>query len=209
VRTPRRSELRPWQIAAGLFVDSLGELLALNEAMVRLHEKAIPWAGAAIRLERRDDGSVIVASPGGKLFCTFPLAEQIEGLPLHLNACFDLDASRRQISIDESAYAETDRVRVAWNRALLRHALPQAAALAIAALVPEVAEGSLGHFYALWPDLSRAEEPWRSLYAAVVARLAELPLIRTRAGPELRVGHAVDLPPAAAAVRAGPAGGAA
>ena len=185
VTTPRRAERRPWQVAAGLFVDAVGELLALNEAMARLPEKAIPWAGAAVRLEAREDGGVVVASQRGKLFCTFPLADPPEGLPLHFNACFDLDASRRQIASDESAYAEADRVRVAWNQALLRHALPQAAALAIAALVPEVAEAGPGRFYALWPDLARAQEPLRPLYVALVARLAELPLVRTRAGQEV------------------------
>ena len=187
VATPRQTERRPWQIAAGLFVDAVGELLGLNEAMLRLHEKAIPWAGAAIRLELRDADSdaLAIASQRGKLFCTFPLAEQVEALPLHFNACFDLDSSRRQLSIDDSAYAEADRVRVAWNLALLRHALPQAAALAIAALVPEVASASVGRFYALWPDPVRAEEPWRTLFTALLARLAELPLIRTRAGQAL------------------------
>jgi sacsin len=187
VASPRQTERRPWQIAAGLFVDGADELLGLNEAMVRLHEKAIPWAGAAIRLEVRDSDSdsLTIASQRGKLFCTFPLAEQVEALPLHFNACFDLDSSRRQISIDDSAYAEADQVRVAWNLALLRHALPQAAALAIAALVPEVASASIGRFYALWPDPVRTEEPWRTLFMAVVARLAELPLIRTRAGQAL------------------------
>lgn len=185
VASPRLTERRPWQVAAGLFVDPAGELLRLNEAMVRLHEKAIPWAGAAIRLEARDDGVLVVASQRGKLFCTFPLVDQVEGLPLHFNACFDLDSSRRQISIDESVYAEADQVRVAWNRALLRHALPQAAAMAIAALVPEVAAAGFGRFFALWPDIGRHEEPWRNLYGALIARLAELPLIRTRARQEM------------------------
>ena len=182
VEAPGRTERRPWQVAAGLFADSVDELLGLNEAMVRLHEKAIPWAGAAIRLEDRDEGGLVIATQRGKLFCTFPLADQPEALPFHCDACFDLDSSRRSISSDESAYAETDRVRAQWNQALLRHAVPQAAALAIAALVPEVASASLGRFYALWPDLTRGEEPWRTLYVALVARLAELPLIRTRAG---------------------------
>ena len=182
VAAPGRTERRPWQVAAGLFADSVGELLGLNEAMVRLHEKAIPWAGAAIRLEHRDEAGAAIATQRGKLFCTFPLADQPEALPFHCNACFDLDAARRGISSDAAAYAETDRVRVAWNHALLRHAVPQAAAMAIAALVPEVAAAGLGRFYALWPDLTRGEAPWHGLYLALVARLAELPLIRTRAG---------------------------
>jgi sacsin len=182
--SPKKTELRPWQVAAGLFADGHGELLGLNEAMIRLREKAIPWAGAAIRLELRDDGSLAVAHQRGKLFCTFPLPDQLEALPCHLNGCFDLDSSRRQISIDASVYAEADRVRVAWNVALLRHALPQAAALAIAALVPEVATPSPGAFYALWPDLGRSDEPWETLFAGIFGALARLPIIRTRAHHE-------------------------
>lgn len=184
LRAPKREELRPWQVASGLFADDHGELLGLNEAMIRLREKAIPWAGAAVRLELRDDGSLAVAHQRGKLFCTFPLPEQPEALPCHLNGCFDLDSSRRQISIDAAVYAEADRVRVAWNVALLRHALPQAAALAIAALVPEVAAPSLGAFYALWPELGRGEEPWQTLAGALFTALARLPLVRTRAGQD-------------------------
>ncbi|HEY8377278.1 MAG TPA: hypothetical protein VIK91_12345, partial [Nannocystis sp.] len=147
VVTPTRTEVRLWQIAAGLFVDHVGELLRAGEAMLRLREKAIPWAGAAVRLELRDDGSAAVAAQRGKLFCTFPLVHQPEGLPCHLNGCFDLDASRSRISSDAGAYAEADRVRVAWNHALCRHALPQAAALAIHALVPDVAAAGFGRFY--------------------------------------------------------------
>ncbi|MBL8973832.1 MAG: hypothetical protein JNK56_24795, partial [Myxococcales bacterium] len=197
VRGPGLAERRAWQVAAGLFVDAVGELLGLNEAMLRLHEKALPWAGAAIRLEERDDGGVAVAVQRGKLYCTFPLADQPEGLPLHLNACFDLDSSRRRLSLDESAYAEADQVRVAWNRALLRHALPQAAALAIAALVPAAAEAGLGRFYALWPALVGAGAAWQELHAGLVARLAELPLIRTRAAGEVAWGALLTarLPP--------------
>lgn len=184
VTSPKKSELRPWQVASGLFADGHGELLGLNEQMIRLREKAIPWAGAAVRLEQREDGSLAVAHQRGKLFCTFPLPEQPEAMPCHLNGCFDLDSSRRQISIDASVYAEADRVRVAWNVALLRHALPQAAALAIAALVPEVAAPGLGAFYALWPDLGRSEEPWATLFTAMFNALARLPIIRTRARQE-------------------------
>jgi drug/metabolite transporter (DMT)-like permease len=40
-------------LASGLFADGHGELLGLNEQMIRLREKAIPWAGAAVRLELR------------------------------------------------------------------------------------------------------------------------------------------------------------
>lgn len=185
VVAPTKKEVRPWQIAAGLFVDEVGELLRLNEAMLRLKEKAIPWAGAAVRLELRDDGSAIVANQRGKLFCTFPLAEQPEQLVCHLNACFDLDSSRRQLSLDASAYAEADRARVAWNTALFRHALPRAAALVIGALAPDIAAAGPGRFYALWPDLSRGEEPFRTFAAGLLSRLAELPLVRTRAGEDI------------------------
>lgn len=185
VTTPSKTEVRPWQVAAGLFVDEVGELLRLNEAMVRLREKALPWAGAAVRLELRDDGSAIAATQKGKLFCTFPLAEQPESLPCHLNACFDLDSSRRQLSLDATVYAEADRVRVAWNVALFRHALPRAAALALSALAPEVAAAGPGRFYALWPDPTRGEEPYRTFAAALLRRLAELPLVRTRAGDDI------------------------
>lgn len=186
VVTPTRADVRPWQIAAGLFADDVGELLRLGEAMLRLREKALPWAGAAVRLELRDDGSAVVASQRGKLFCTFPLVTQPESLPCHLNGCFDLDASRRQISNDPGAYAEADRVRVAWNHALCRHALPQAAALAIHALVPDVAAAGPGRFYGLWPDPARGDELWRGFATALFTRLAELPLIRTRAGDACR-----------------------
>lgn len=185
VTSPKKTELRPWQIAAGLFVDNVGELLRLNEAMIRLREKAIPWAGAAIRLELRDDGSLVAATQKGKICCTFPLPEQPEQLSFHLNACFDLDSSRRQLSLDASVYAEADRVRVAWNHALFRHALPQAAALALRSLAPEIATNGPGRFYALWPDLTRGEEPIKTFSAALLTRLADLPLVRTRAGQDV------------------------
>lgn len=184
VRGARR-ELRPWQVSAGLFIDHYDELLKLAEQMVRRGEKAIPWAGAAVRLEFRgeEDEVLTIGRQRGRLACTFPLPEQPPLLPCNLNGCFDLDASRRQLSLDESVYAEADQIRVAWNRALLRHALPQAAALAIGALVPTIAELSFGNFYALWPDPgARIEEPWREFATGLVERLSRLPLVHARAG---------------------------
>ncbi len=196
--SPKGREVRAWQVASGLFADSFNAVLRLNEEMLALREKALPWVGAAVRLDLREDGSYAIARQQGKLFCTFPLPEQTGLLPCHVNGCFDLDPSRRQISIDPDLYAEADRVRVAWNRALLEFAAPQAAAMAIAALVPEVASNGLGPFYDLWPDLSvRNAEPWRSFSGALLERLSELPIIRTRAGQELVWGslRTTPLPP--------------
>jgi len=197
-RTPKSTELRPWQVVTGLFADNAGLLLKLNERMLALREKALPWVGAALRLLPRDDGSYGIARQHGKLFCTFPLPEQTGNLPCHINGCFDLDPSRRQISTDPELYAEADRVRVAWNRALLKHAAPQAAALAISALIPDAAAAGLSAFYDLWPSLPRhAEEPWSSFAAALLSRLSELPLIRTRAHDsiEWRSLQRTSLPP--------------
>lgn len=197
-RTPGSVELRAWQVVTGLFADNAGQLLKLNERMLALREKALPWVGAALRLLPRDDGHYGIARQHGKLFCTFPLPDQTGNLPCHINGCFDLDPSRRQISTDPELYAEADRVRVAWNRALLEHAAPQAAALAISALIPDAAVAGLGAFYDLWPTLPRhAEEPWRSFAAALLSRLAELPLVRTRAGDEIewRSLQETSLPP--------------
>lgn len=191
-RGPRGVERRPWQLSAGLFADTYGELLRLNEEMLDLGERAIPWAGAAIRLEERGDGEATEGEPlriarqHGRVFCTFHLPDQTNTVPLHLNACFDLDSSRRQISADAAAYGAADRVRVAWNRALLAHAVPRAAAAAIEALAPDIAARAITNFYALWPDLrGRDGELWGVFARALTERLAHLPLIRTRTGPTI------------------------
>ena len=196
--TPKVREVRAWQVVSGLFADSFNVVLHLNEEMLALREKALPWVGAAVRLDLREDGSYAIARQQGKLFCTFPLPEQTGLLPCHVNGCFDLDPSRRQISIDPDLYAEADRVRVAWNRALLEFAAPQAAAMAIAALVPDAANNGLGRFYDLWPDLSvRNAEPWRSFAGSLLERLSELPIVRTRAEQEVAWGalRTTPLPP--------------
>lgn len=186
VRGPRGVERRPWQVAAGLYADTHDELLRIDEHMLRLRERAIPWAGAAVRLMERDTDDFAVARQSGKVFCTFHLPDQAVQVPLHINACFDLDSSRRQISADAAAYGEADRVRVAWNRALLRYAVPQAAATAISALAPSLADRGISAFYALWPDVGgRDGDLWRDFAVALVERLVKLPLVRTRAGKEI------------------------
>ncbi|MCB9705435.1 MAG: DUF3883 domain-containing protein [Myxococcales bacterium] len=198
VHSRKGEEVRAWQVVTGLFADSFDRVLRLNEQMLALREKALPWVGAAIRLDLHEDGAVTVGRQRGKVFCTFPLPDQPGLLPCHVNGCFDLDPSRRQISTDPELYAEADRVRVAWNRALLEHAAPQAAALAIAALIPEVGARGLGAFYELWPDLSdRHVEPWRSFAGALLRRLAALPLVQTRASDviEWRSLKETKLPP--------------
>ncbi len=198
VISPKGREVRAWQVVSGLFADSFNVVLHLNEEMLALREKALPWVGAAVRLDLREDDTYAIARQQGKLFCTFPLPEQTGLLPCHVNGCFDLDPSRRQISIDPDLYAEADRVRVAWNRALLEFAVPQAAAMAIAALVPDAADNGLGPFYDLWPDLSvRNAEPWRSFSGSLLERLSELPIVRTRAESRVAWGtlRTTPLPP--------------
>lgn len=177
VRTRSTERTEDWCVSQGLFFGADREVLAAAAAMDDINERAVPLAGAAVRVSGAGDDPLVPETIPGHLFCTLPLPDPV-AIPFHVNAFFDLDSSRSRIT---QGHAVGDAaIRVSWNDALLRHALPEAVALVFAHIKDRLADARAHEFYDIWPDVRKMRAPMERLGEPLYRKLAELPLLRTR-----------------------------
>src|SRR5690606_24900605 len=117
-------------------------------------------------------------------FCSLPLPQRT-GLPVHVNAFFDLDASRQRVTADPGTSGSA-AVRTAWNRLLLEHAVAPAYARLLSDLAPVANGDSYDSYYALWPGAS-VDDAFSSVRRSVYALSSSSAVVRCRAGE----GHAL------------------
>ncbi|RKH34941.1 DUF3883 domain-containing protein [Corallococcus praedator] len=144
-----------WRVVSGVYTDPKGELRAAAESMQKLGQKAIPWAGAAARLEKGPGGELAARAIPGKLYCGLPLAKADSNLPVHLNGYFDVNSAREGLTADASLIGK-DGTRHVWNQALLQHAVAPAYTALLTELAKEVDASSVEALYRLFPDPERA-----------------------------------------------------
>lgn len=178
VTTGTTTRTAVWRVVGGLYADEKGELRAAAESMHQHGQKALPWAGAAARLESDAKGTFTARSIQGKLCCGLPLANGDSGLPVHLNGYFDVDSARQGLTADKTLIGK-DAVRYRWNEVLLRCAVAPAYAALMAALTEDIAASSASQLYELFPGPGSAlPEVLRSLRPFVYALLARERVIR-------------------------------
>ncbi|KAJ7566796.1 hypothetical protein O6H91_02G118900 [Diphasiastrum complanatum] len=166
----------------------------------------VPWAGIAAYLQNyvedtreansedcRDDTpgtdvpilqlgstpSKALGSIAGRAFSFLPLPVYT-GLPVHVNAYFELSSNRRDIWYGDDM-AGGGRLRSSWNISLLE----EVAAPAYARLLAEAAceLGPSVAYYSLWPT-ETLRQPWDSLLCQVYYSVVslQLPVLYTAAG---------------------------
>jgi sacsin len=185
-----------WRVVGGLFTDPKGELRAAAEAMQKFGQKAIPWAGAAARLEKGPSGELAAKAIPGKIYCALPLAKGDSCFPVHLNGFFDVDSARQGLTADASLLGK-DGVRHGWNQALLQHAVAPAYTALLAELTKEVNTPSAETLYRLFPDPERALPGALQLFPQhVYTLLAQERVIRCvgPSAPWARIGDLVPPP---------------
>jgi sacsin len=174
-----------WQVAIGFYPDPDGMLLGQAEKLAKFDEKAIPEAGVAVALCEDERGTWKAAPVKGRLYCGLPLPA-VSGFPVHVNGCFDLDASRIGLTSDDASLGNA-KERVDWNCLLLKHAITSAYSDALRSLSSELAEKHPTDFYELWPNVEQAGSAMLHEAALAVHRkLALAPLFRC----ETKEGHA-------------------
>ena len=147
----------------------------------------VPWAGIAAHLSS-EDGEQQHPALRGRAFCFLPLPVHT-GLPVHVNAYFELSSNRRDIWYGEDM-AGGGALRSEWNTVLLADVVAPAYARLLAEAATQL--GATPAYFALFPDLEGLTEPWRSCLALrVYACLAQLPVLPTAAGAWLSPNKAV------------------
>ena len=140
IETGDKSRTERWWKVRGIYGDS--ELVAAGRKMCEFGEKAIPLAGAAVRIESKPIS--------GTLTCALPLPSA-SGTPLHIDGFFDLQDSRQDIFQDSSATSSSAKARRKWNQLLLHRGCAEAAA----ELLTKIGEKTGEPIYDYWPTLSK------------------------------------------------------
>lgn len=137
---------------------------AAREASAQFRAPVIPWGAVAAPLE--------AGTQEGHAFCFLPLPVQT-GLPVHVNAFFELSSNRRDIWFGDDMTG-TGKLRSEWNLCLLREVLAPAYAAALAAAAEQL--GACTAYWALWPQ-AEAAQPWRSLVLSLFSHLKGQPVV--------------------------------
>ena len=134
--------------------------------------KLVPWASVAAEI----GGSEESGSSGGRAFCFLPLPART-GLPVHVNAYFELSSNRRDIWFGGDM-AGGGAARSEWNQSLLERVV----APAYARLLERAAEtlGNVAAYLSLLPR-GRPPEPWGGVVRATCAAIVDLRVLYTRA----------------------------
>ncbi|MQL84580.1 hypothetical protein Taro_017078 [Colocasia esculenta] len=107
----------------------------------------------------------------GRAFCFLPLPIST-GLPVHLNAYFELSANRRDIWFGNDM-AGGGKARSEWNSSLLGDVVAPAYAHFLDIIAAEIGPSDL--FFSFWPTVVGIE-PWASLVKKVYRSVADLGL---------------------------------
>ena len=168
-----------WRVVSGLFLDAAGEMLKATSEMLRIKEKALPWAGAAAMLTphhpHRDEANADNVPQGG-LACFLPLPTATN-LPVHVHGFFDLGESRVALTVGDGD-GGPHRVRSEWNRILVKQAVAPAYACLLRAVASDIGEESPDFFYRLWPRVAGQIPPFEDFATQVAEHLRGLPVVR-------------------------------
>uniref|UniRef100_T1J4U3 Uncharacterized protein n=1 Tax=Strigamia maritima TaxID=126957 RepID=T1J4U3_STRMM len=128
------------------------EQIAKQSWILQQHKTVnrIPWVSIAAK----------VADPGvlkGRTFCFLPLplnAENMTGLPVHLNGYFGLESNRRNLKWTSSDQ-KSESAR--WNEALRNEVFPRA----YVQLIKHYQKNFPDVAYQLWPDSTKVQKRWK------------------------------------------------
>ena len=140
--------------------------------------KLVPWAAVAAELGTDPSSD---AKTVGRAFTFLPLPVRT-GLPVHVNAYFELSSNRRDIWFGGDM-AGGGAARSEWNQALLTKVCAPCYARLIATVATML--GPTPAFYALFPD-ANPPEPWGGVVRELYATLATqgLRVLHTPAGAD-------------------------
>jgi sacsin len=149
--------------------------------------KLVPWAAVAAELTPREeeeedeeeeenggDRKHAVAVADGRAFTFLPLPVKT-GLPVHVNAYFELSSNRRDIWFGGDM-SGGGAARSEWNGALLADAVAPAYASLIAAAATSL--GPRAAYYSLFPTNTSLPQPWSLVLSPLFAALSGLPCVR-------------------------------
>jgi len=160
-----------WAVVTGLFNGPEDALLGAALRVTEAGEKAIPWAGAAVRTTVPD------AVECGGLACFLPLPGATRW-PVWLHGWFDLPSNRQGITRSRDA-GISNHARYDWNQLLMRHGAGRAWAMLLQKITGDPKSNSKP--YQFWPGIySDLDELDAALVEGFYHAASDLPVLRAR-----------------------------
>ena len=136
----------------------------------------VPVIGLAMPMDTPDEVATEIL---GGLSCFLPIGDLQTGLPVHLNACFNVHKNRRDIWLPGPSLGSLGSQHVKWakwNDTLLRHALPRLWLDAMRDLVSRE-HATPAHVLARLPNLEKVHEKWQPLAVTLFQMLSSVQLL--------------------------------
>lgn len=169
--TPKNTFKSIWRVVHVMRVDPHGQLIDCMEKFKEMGEKAVPWGGAALRIQSDSHISVI-----GKQYCFLPIPETTDW-PIHVHGYFDLNSSR-QASI-EKGNTGTAAIRSLWNELIVNQVIASACVQLVADVVWDIGENDPLAFYELWPIKTGKLDLFKEFPSHFVKALRKFPVFRS------------------------------
>ncbi|MCW1886729.1 DUF3883 domain-containing protein [Luteolibacter flavescens] len=181
VRRKNQEDRLAWCVCSGVYAGDSGELVDCARRLNESGNKAVPFSGAAICLEKNGSRLPLVE---GRVSCFLPLSGVLggTGIRFSINGAFDLDGSRTGITKEREGSFGATTSRAEWNELLVTHAIAPALAMAMASVeTPDV--GSMNSLYRLFP-LADATflKPFEGLAASFLRLIADQSVFRIADG---------------------------
>ena len=177
-----------WMVCSSL-AGGKARALALSDTGVS--RGLVPWVGVAARVPHPDESPeqfIESFRDDGRAFCFLPLPVKT-GLPVHVNAYFELSSNRRDIWFGGDM-AGGGAARSEWNQALLTDAVAPAYAKTLEAAAQTL--GPSPAFYRLFPTAKSHNAPWSLILPPLYSNLSRCPCLRAtdplRVVPRYRAG---------------------
>jgi hypothetical protein len=149
IHRKKRVDRFQWQVCSGIYAGSDGELVDCARRLNGSRNKAVPYAGAAICLEKN---GTKLPKIEGRVSCFLPLSGVLgsSGIGFSINGAFDLDGSRTAITKEREGSFDAASARAEWNELLVTHAIAPALSRVIASI--EISDAhSMLLLYSLFP----------------------------------------------------------
>lgn len=134
-------------------------------------QRLIPWGGAAACISKNGDASLSIPTNNGLAFCFLPLPIST-GLPVMINAFFELSSNRRDIWQPGSDMTGTGQTRALWNVELLRHVISPCYARLLQVMKNRIGWSTIYQEY--WPSVS-ISKPWNEVASHTLKLMRDMP----------------------------------
>jgi sacsin len=146
------------------------------------HLKFMPWGGVAAHIGRNGALSSPLPPLKGNAFCFLPLPV-LTGMPVHINALFELSSNRRDIWFGEDMAGE-GQMRSQWNRLLLEDVIAPFYADLVESASRLLPSPSSNPSLELLPGVKgqQTAQPWALIMPNLFKELRGRPIIYTPVG---------------------------